>query len=220
MSKATSDTAQQAVTKLDLRQQLKSLYHPPASEVVMVNVPDMQFLMVDGTGNPNTSPAYQEALEALYGVAYTLKFQVKKEQAIDYPVMALEGLWWAEDMQAFSIANKEDWQWTMMIMQPDLVTAQLFEQAREQVKRKKDTPALATMRLQRFHEGAAAQIMHIGPYAAEGPTIARVHAFIREQGYRFAQKHHEIYLSDPRRAAPDKMKTVIRQPVTGVPTGV
>ena len=215
MSKTISDTAQKAVTKLDLRQQLKYLYNPSPKEAAMVTVPDMQFLMIDGTGNPNTSPAYQEAVEALYGVAYTLKFQVKREQAIDYPVMPLEGLWWAEDMQAFSIDNKDDWQWTMMIMQPEQVTAQLFEQAREQVRRKKDSPALANMRLQLFHEGTAAQIMHIGPFSTEGPTIARLHAFIRGQGYRFdgkEQKHHEIYLSDPRRAAPDKMKTVIRQP--------
>ena len=187
----------------------------------MVDVPDMQFLMVDGTGNPNTSQAYREAIEALYGVAYTLKFQIKKEQAIDYPIMPLEGLWWTEDMQTFSTDNKENWQWTMMIMQPDQVNAKLFEQAREQVKRKKDSSALANTRLQRFHEGAAAQIMHVGPFSAEGPTIARLHAFIREQGYGFdgiEQKHHEIYLSDPRRAAPDKMKTVIRQPVTRFPT--
>jgi hypothetical protein len=220
MSKAISGSAQRAVTKVDLRKQLKHLYNPSAKEAVMVDVPDMQFLMVDGTGNPNTSQAYQEAVEALYGVAYTLKFMIKKEQAIDYPVMALEGLWWAEDMQTFSTDNKENWQWTMMIMQPDQVTAKLFEQAREQVKRKKDSPALANMRLQTFHEGDAAQIMHLGPYSAEGPTIASLHAFIREQRYRFdgrEQKHHEIYLSDPRRTAPDKMKTVIRQPVIRFP---
>lgn len=221
MNTTISGTAQQAVTKLDLRQQLKYLYNPSVKDVVMVTVPDMRFLMIDGAGNPNTSPAYQEVLEALYGVAYTLKFQIKKEQAIDYPIMPLEGLWWTEDMQAFGTGKKDDWQWTMMIMQPEQVTAPLFEQAREQVKHKKDTPALANMRLQLFHEGTAAQIMYIGPYADEGPTIARLHAFIREQGYRFdgkEQKHHEIYLSDPRRAAPDKMRTIIRQPVTGIPT--
>src|ERR1700730_10137998 len=221
MSKAISDPAQRAVMKVDLKQQLKYLYNPSTREAVMANIPDMQFLMVDGTGNPNTSQAYQSGVEALYGVAYTLKFQIKKEQAIDYPVMPLEGLWWAENMQNFSTDNKENWQWTMMIMQPDQVTAKLFEQARQQVKRKKDSPALANVRLQKLHEADAAQIMHLGPYSAEGPTIARLHAFIREQGYRFdgiEQKHHEIYLSDPRRAAPDKMKTVIRQPVTRFPT--
>jgi hypothetical protein len=150
-------------------------------------------------------------------MTHALKFQIKKEQAIDYPVMPLEGLWWTEDMRTFSTDNKENWQWTMMIMQPEQVTAQLFEQAREKIKRKKDSAALANMRLQQFHEGTAAQIMHIGPFSAERPTVARLHAFIREHGYRFdgkEQKHHEIYLSDPRRAAPDKMKTVIRQPVT------
>jgi hypothetical protein len=221
MNKTISESAQKAVTKVDLRQQLKYLYNPSAKEATIVTVPDMQFLMVDGTGNPNTSQAYQEAVEALYGVSYALKFMIKKEQAIDYPVMALEGLWWTEDMQTFSTDNKENWQWTMMIMRPEQVTAQLFEQARKQVKRKKDSPALAHMRLQNLHEGEAAQIMHLGPFSAEGPTIARLHAFIQEQGYRFddgEQKHHEIYLSDPRRTAPDKMKTVIRQPVTGITT--
>ena len=177
----------------------------------------MHFLMIDGTGNPNTSQDYQQAVETLYGVAYALKFLLKKEQGMDYEVMPLEGLWWTPDMQGFSIEHKETWLWTMMIAQPEQVTAAQFERAREQVRRKKDSPALAKLRLETFHEGLAAQIMHRGPYAAEGPTINRLHAFMREQGYTFdgsRQKHHEIYLSDPRRTAPDKMWTVIRQPVT------
>lgn len=176
----------------------------------------MQFLMVDGVGNPNTSHEYRQAIEALYGMAYALKFLLKKEQGVEYAVMPLEGLWWTPDMREFSADNKENWLWTMMIMQPDEVTAQLFERAREQVRRKKPSPALEKMRLQRFHEGTVAQVMHIGPYAAEGPTIARLHAAIREQEYTFdggAQKHHEIYLSDTRRTAPEKIRTVVRQPV-------
>jgi hypothetical protein len=202
------------VAKLDLRKQFKQLYNPPAKEVVIVDIPVMRFLMVDGTGDPNTAQEYKDALEALYSVAYTLKFLIKKEKAIDYPVMALEGLWWTNDMREFSIDNKNAWLWTMMIMQPEEVAEELFEQVLEQVKKKKPSPTLAKMRMQRFHEGISAQIMHIGPFSAEGPTIAKLHAFIKEHGYTFngiEQKHHEIYLSDPRRATPEKMRTVIRQ---------
>ncbi len=211
-----NDSPQKTITKVDLKKQFKHLYNPAAKEAVIVQVPAMQFLMIDGAGNPNTAQEYKDAIEALYGVAYTLKFLIKKEQAIDYPVMALEGLWWTPDMRTFSIDSKENWLWTMMIMQPEEVTAELFARALEQVKKKKDSPALAKMRLEHFHEGIAVQIMHLGPFSAEGPTIAKLHAFIQEQGYEFdgiEQKHHEIYLSDPRRAAPDKMRTVIRQPV-------
>ncbi len=216
---STSESMPVRETKIDLRKQLKHLYNPSAKDVVVVDVPDMQFLMIDGLGNPNTSRAYQEAVEALYGVAYTLKFLIKKELALDYMVMALEGLWWTPDMREFSPDNKEAWLWTMMIMQPEVVTAEHFERALAQAQHKKDSPALAKMRLQQFHEGLAAQIMHLGPFSAEGPTIARLHAFIRERGYAFngnEQKHHEIYLSDPRRAAPEKMRTVIRQPIIRV----
>jgi hypothetical protein len=217
MSKAVSTATHKALTRVDLKRQFGHLYNPAAKEVSVVEVSSMQFLMIDGAGNPNTSKDYQDAIEALYGVAYTLKFLMKKEQAVDYPVMPLEGLWWTPDMRAFSIEHKENWLWTMMIMQPEEVTAALYERALAQVQRKKDSPALAKMRLEQFHEGLSAQIMHIGPYAAEGPTIARLHAVIQDQGYAFdgaRQKHHEIYLSDPRRAAPEKMKTVIRQPIT------
>ncbi len=216
MNQPALTLAHRAGEKVDFRKQLRHLYNPSANQVVVVEIPDMQFLMVDGTGNPNTSQEYQQALEALYPVAYALKFLLKKGQGVDYAVMPLEGLWWTPDMREFSAEHKERWLWTMMIAQPQEVTAALFEQAREQVQRKKPSPALAKLRLEEFQEGLAAQIMHLGPYAAEGPTIARLHAFIREQGYAFdgtRQKHHEIYLSDPRRAAPQKMRTVLRQPM-------
>jgi hypothetical protein len=206
---------------VDLKKQQADLYHPSAKEVAEVEVPSTPFLMIDGAGNPNTSQEYQQAVEGLYAVAYALKFLLKKEQGIDYAVMPLEGLWWAPDMRDFSVEHKETWRWTMMIAQPQEVTAALFERTREQVQRKKPSPALAKLRLEEFHEGLAAQIMHLGPYAAEGPTIARLHAFIREQGYTFdgtRQKHHEIYLSDPRRTAAEKMKTVIRQPMAPLVT--
>ncbi len=205
-----------AVTKIDLRKELKQLYNPPVKETVLVDVPGMNFLMIDGSGNPNTSQEYQDALNALYNVSYTLKFLIKKEMAIDYPVMALEGLWWTNNMLEFSMDNKDIWQWTSMIMQPEYVTAGLVSRVSEQLKEKKDLPALSKLRLERFHEGLSAQIMHLGPYAAEKPTIEKLHAFIKEHGYQFNGKHHEIYLSDPRRAAPEKMKTVLRQPVKRV----
>ncbi len=203
-------------TKVDLKKQHADLYAPSANEVSVVDVPALTFLMIDGMGDPNISEDYQKAVEALYGLSYALKFLLKKEQGLDYVVMPLEGLWWVPDMRAFSIEHKEDWLWTMMIVQPAEVTATLFERARTEVQRKKPSPALGQVRLETFHEGLAAQIMHRGPYAAEGPTVARLHDFIREQGYTFDEirpKHHEIYLSDPRRAAPDKMRTVLRQPI-------
>jgi hypothetical protein len=173
----------------------------------------MNFLMIDGAGDPNTAQAYQDAVNALYSLAYTLKFIVKKTQAVDYPVMALEGLWWADDMAEFSLANKAAWQWTMMIMQPELITPDLVARATQEAARKKPLPALRNIRFERYHEGLSAQIMHIGPYAAEAPTIEKLHRFIHDHGYALRGKHHEIYLSDPRKATPEKMKTVIRQPM-------
>jgi len=200
--------------RVDLKKDLKHLYNPSSKEVSVVDVPEMNFLMVDGAGNPNTAQEYKDVVEALYAVSYALKFMIKKgEAAIDYGVMALEGLWWADDMSQFSVENKDIWKWTSMIMQPKYVIKDLFNQAIEQVRKKKSLPALPKMRLESFHEGLAAQIMHLGPYSAEGPTIERLHNFIKENGYELRGKHHEIYLTDPQRSAPDKMKTVIRQPI-------
>jgi hypothetical protein len=202
--------------KVDPKKQHADLYHPSAHEVSVVDVPAMTFLMIDGTGDPNSSEDYHQAVAAVYGLSYALKFLLKKEQGRDYAVMPLEGLWWAPDMRAFSVEHKEGWLWTMMIVQPAEVTPALLERARAEAQRKKPSPALGKVRLEAFHEGLAAQIMHQGPYAAEGPTIARLHTFIREQGYTFdgsRLKHHEIYPSDPSRAAPEKMRTVLRQPM-------
>ena len=202
------------MTKVDLKKQLKHLYRPSAKEFVVVDVPPMQFLMIDGHGDPNTAQEYQDALEALYAVAYTQKFASKKTLDMDYVVPPPEGLWWAEDMEVFTASSdKSTWDWTMMIMQPEWVTQEMFREAVAQVEKKKNPPALPRLRLETYDEGLAVQIMHIGPYDAEGPTIARMHAFIAENGYEPAGKHHEIYLSDPRRTAPEKMKTVLRQPV-------
>ncbi len=216
MSNSITGSETKEFTKIDLRKEFKRLYRPPAKEVMLVDVPDMAFLMVDGTGDPNITQEYQDALNALYNVSYTLKLLIKKEMSIDYPVMALEGLWWTNNMLEFSMDNKDIWQWTSMIMQPECVTAELVVRVCEELKQKKDLPALSKLRFERFHEGLSAQIMHIGPYAAEKATIEKLHAYLKEHGYEFNGKHHEIYLGDPRRAAPEKMKTVLRQPVKRV----
>jgi len=202
------------MANVDFKKQLKHLYQPSAKAFSVVDVPELNFLMVDGQGDPNTSQEYQEAVEALYAVAYQVKFTVKgRDPELDYVVPPLEGLWWAEDMEAFPGADKDAWLWTAMILQPDHVSQELFQECADGVKAKKDLPGLARIRLERYHEGLSVQILYFGPYADEGPTIERLHAFAVEEGYRLRGKHHEIYLSDPRRTAPEKLRTVIRQPV-------
>ena len=201
------------MSKIDYKNGLKHLYQPSAREVVVVEVPLLNYLMVDGRGDPNTAPAYAEAIAALYAVAYAVKFAVKKGPlALDYGVLPLEGLWWADDMTKFSPDDKASWKWTAMIMQPPPVTAELVEAAVVEVRRKKDPAALDRLRFESLAEGTCAQILHIGPFTAEGPTIERLHRFIDARGSRVG-KHHEIYLSDIRRADPAKWKTVIRQPM-------
>lgn len=206
------------MTKLDLKKDQKQFYNPSKKDIESVDVPSMNFLMVDGEGDPNTAQSYREALEALYAVSYTVKFASKTGAGVDYVVMPLEGLWWAKDMAAFDpqTTDKDAWLWTAMLRQPDHVTGEMIQAAVEEAGGKKDLAALPKLRFEPYHEGLSVQIMHIGPYAAEGPTIARMHAFIEENGYRRSGKHHEIYLSDPRRAAPEKLKTVIRQPMQKV----
>ena len=202
--------------KVDLKKKLKHLYNPSVKEVNFADVPPMNFVMIDGSGDPNTAQEYRDAIEVLYSISYTIKFAVRKDQGIDYGVMPLEGLWWTDDMSLFSTANKDIWKWTAMIMQPEYVTYGLFEVALQQVQKKKSLPALSRARFQSFHEGQSAQIMYIGPFSAEGPTIERIHEFIKDHGDKFdglIQKHHEIYLSDFRKTASDKLKTIIRQPI-------
>ena len=201
--------------KIDFKKELKHLYSPSSREFSVVEVPEMQFLMVDGHGDPNTAQTYQEAVEALYAVAYKLKFMSKKQVEKDYVVPPLEGLWWADDMETFTVKrDKSAWDWTMMIMQPEWITPEMFAQAVAEVQKSKDLPALSKVRLERYAEGLAVQILHIGSYDAEAPTLARLHReFIPQNGYVEAGKHHEIYLGDPRKTAPEKLKTVLRQPV-------
>lgn len=201
--------------KIDYKKELKRLYSPSAKKVEIVEVPQMNFLMVDGEGDPNTAQSFSDAIEALYPVSYTLKFMVKKgEIGIDYGVLPLEAIWWSDDMSAFSTGNKDAWKWTLMIMQPDFITQKMVKEAMEQVKKKKSPASLPLVRFETFKEGKAAQIMHIGPFSEEGPTIEKVHLFIEEKGSRRVGKHHEIYLSDIRRAAPEKWKTIVRQPMS------
>ena len=200
--------------KVDFKKQLKHIYNPTAKEVSIVNVPAMNFLMINGRGNPKTSKLYKSAIEALFAVSYALKCMIKKSDlAIDYKVMPLEGLWWVEDMTQFSFDNKDAWLWTAMMMQPEYVTKELVEEAKRQVDKKKGLSNLTMMRFESFHEGQVVQIMHIGPYTTEPETIQRMKNFIKENDFIENGKHHEIYLSDPRKAAPEKMKTIIRQPV-------
>ncbi|NOX76769.1 MAG: hypothetical protein GXP17_09215 [Gammaproteobacteria bacterium] len=202
------------MNKIDFKKELKYLYKPSASKVEEVNVPAMNFLMIDGEGDPNTSPEYKNAIEALYPLSYSLKFNIKKSKLeIDYGVMPLEGLWWSDDMSSFSDGNKEKWKWTLMIMQPEFVTQKHVEEARIEVQKKKNSKSLPLVRFESYSEGRSAQTMHIGPFSEEGPTIERVHSFIECAGLDRTKKHHEIYLSDIRRAAPEKWKTIIRQPM-------
>ncbi len=202
-------------TKIDFKRELKHLYRPPAGQFTVVDVPAMQFLMIDGHGDPNTAQSYQEALEALYAVAYKIKFFSKAVMGKDYAVMPLEGLWWAEDMDAFTVSrDKSRWDWTMMIMQPDWITPTMFTDACAAVQKQKMPVALAKLRLESYHEGLSVQIMHVGSFDDEGPVLHRLHhEFIPAHGYQMTGKHHEIYLSDVRRVAPEKLQTVLRQPV-------
>ena len=199
--------------KVDLKRELKHLYQPSVREVVEVDVPAFQFLMIDGSGDPNTSQEYAQAVEALFSVSYAAKFIVKKSaNGIDYAVMPLEGLWWAEEMSAFTANDRSKWRWTMMIMQPHYADARVIQEAIGEVKRKKGLAAADALRLETFEEGPCAQILHVGPFSEEGPTIQRVHEFVAARS-ALRGKHHEIYLSDIRRSDPSKWRTIIRQPM-------
>jgi len=208
-----------AQAKVDFKKEWPHLYRPSAREFVVVDVPPLQFLLIDGHGDPNTAPEYQQAIEALYAVAFKIKFLSKKGLDKDYVVPPLEGLWWAEDMATFTTnRDKSAWDWTMMIMQPDWIARDLFDEARRQVQKARDLPALARLRMEPYHEGLSVQILHVGSYDDEAPTLHRLHhEFIPQNGYRMAGKHHEIYLSDARKVAPEKLRTVLRQPVRRAP---
>jgi hypothetical protein len=204
--------------KIDRKKDLKALYGTTTRQgCVAVDVPEMHFLMVDGQGDPNTAQAFADAIGALYALAYAIKFMVRKSAlALDYGVMPLEALWWADDMSAFSPEAKDSWKWTAMIMQPGWVTVDLVEQVRRETAGKKPLPALEHLRFEAYAEGPSAQCLYVGPYADEGPTIAALHDFIAERGFDRHGKHHEIYLNDMRRTDPMKLRTIIRQPMKPV----
>lgn len=203
---------------IDLKKENKELYNPSAKEVSIVDVPEMSFLMIDGEGDPNISQEYQDSIEALFSVSYKVKFISKKENSQDYVVMPLEGLWWVENPKEFTFQDKSGWKWTAMIRQPDFITKDVIKEAVQEVEKKKKLPALSRIKFQRLHEGLSAQIMNIGPYSQEGPTVKKLHNFIEEKGYEFNgslpdEKHHEIYISNILRTKPEKLKTIIRQPM-------
>jgi hypothetical protein len=203
------------MNKIDFKKENRSLYAPTAKEVSLVVVPPMRFLMVDGAGDPNSSPSFQEAMNVLFSVSYTAKFALKKGPAgIDYAVMPLEGLWWADDMEDFLTGNKAKWKWTVMIAQPDVLDETTLRDSIAKVRDDKGIAGTERLRIETFDEGRSAQILHIGPFTTEGPTVKLLHDYISANWHSCRGRHHEIYLSDFRRTAPERLKTVIRQPVT------
>lgn len=199
--------------KIDFKKQYKELFNPPPGDFSLVDIPEFSYLMIDGQGDPNKAQSFMDAVQTLYAVSYKLKFASKENPGKDYTVPPLEGLWWADDMTAFNENNKDDWKWTLMIMQPAWITAGMVENAKTAAA-KKDLTALDKLKFERFREGLSAQIMYIGSYADEAPVIARLHKeWLPENGFTENGKHHEIYLSDPRKTAPEKLRTILRQPV-------
>lgn len=199
---------------LDFKKQ-RELYQPSAKEVAVVDVPAMRFIMLDGHGDPN-GPGFEERVEALYALSFGLKMLPKKGVTPpgyqEYTVAPLEGLWWVAQ-GCFDFAKRDNWRYTLMIRQPDFVIPELFASIQQETARKKKNPQVLEARLEDFPEGLSLQIMHIGPYSEEPATLAKIYAFAEEQGYTLHGKHHEIYLGDPRRADPAKLKTVLRQPI-------
>jgi hypothetical protein len=201
--------------KFEFKKEYKTLFKPSAGEAQMVEVPAFKYIMVDGEGNPNTSPEFGEKIQALYGLSYTVKFMMKKDAdaPFDFTVAPLSGLWHADDMSVFCEGKYDQWKWTLMILQPDRLTTELFKEAVDTLVKKKNTPFIRDAYLKIYEEGLCAQIMHIGPYSDEAPTIRKLHDFFLENGYTYNGRHHEIYLSDPRRTSPEKLQTILRQPI-------
>lgn len=205
--------------KVDFKKTMKPFYNPKPKQYEVIKIPKMNFLMIDGIGSPGTSEAYLDSLAALYPMAYKTKFLAKAMDQ-DYVVPPLQALWWADDMDDFINDNKHNWRWTLMLMQPDWITSEMIELARESASKKNTPKLLNNVRMEAYDEGLVAQYLHIGSYADEAPILKYMHEqFIPEQGYKMSpldstvSKHHEIYLSDPRRVAPEKLKTILRQPI-------
>lgn len=203
-----------AIVKSDIKIERKDLYAPAKGKFTIVDVPALRFLMIDGQGDPNSAQSYKAALEALYPVSYALKFASKKILDKDYVVRPLEGLWWADDMSAFRTRAKDVWRWTMMIGQPDWIDQAMVTQAIDIQRKKGASAAIDRLRLETYAEGRCVQILHVGSYDDEGPVLHRLHEeFLPENGLVMSGKHHEIYLSDARKTAPEKLRTILRQPV-------
>jgi DNA-binding PadR family transcriptional regulator len=210
----TITTLEHTMQKSDIKKDRRDLYAPRTGEFQFVDVPEMPYLMVDGAGDPNTSDAYRNAVEALYAVSYSLKFASKKRFGKDYVVGPLEGLWSADDPDVFLTRAKDQWQWTMMITQPEWITSEMVDEAIAAVGQKKDLPALDQIRFERLAEGRCVQILHVGSYEDETPVLDRLHnEFMPANRLTFNGRHHEIYLGDPRRTEPSRLKTILRQPV-------
>lgn len=203
------------MTKIDFKKTLDS-YQAKRDTFRVIDIPPMQYLMIDGHGDPNTSQEFVDALESLYPIAYKLKFISKRELDKDYVVPPLEGLWWAEDMDTFTSArDKSKWDWTMMLMTPDWITERLFERAKEIAAAKNPPKYLSKVRLETLNEGTCIQTLHVGSYDDEAPVLETLHhEIIPDAGYSMTGKHHEIYFSDFRKVAPEKLRTILRQPVT------
>jgi hypothetical protein len=201
--------------KVDYKKKYKDLYTASTGKPKLIDVPKFNFLMTDGCGDPQISPVFQEAIQALYSLTYTAKFMFKEDKSLpEYVVPPLEGLWYADDISVFDKCQKDKWQWTLMVLQPEWFTSKVLQNVKKVVKEKKESSSLLDkVRLETFEEGKSAQIMHVGPYDAVRPTIEKLFSFIEGQRHTLRGKHHEIYLSDPRRTAPQKLKTIIRHPV-------
>ena len=209
----TAPASGRNAAKIDHRKILKHLY-TATSRPAPVDVPTLSYLTIEGRGDPGTAPEYADAVQALFAVAYAAKFALRRNGGPDQAVMPLEGLWWAPDMSVFVSGDRDEWRWNLMIMQPEAVTAEIVQQALAVASAKAPAQALDRLLLRPVTQGRAVQVLHLGPYADEGPTIAGLHAFIADRGQRPTGPHHEIYLGDPRRVAPERLRTIIRQPVT------
>ena len=200
--------------KTDLKKQLDG-YTAPRGSFSIVQVPPLTYLLADGRGDPNTSPVYQEAVTALFTLAYKVKFLSKRELGHDYVVMPLEGLWWSEDLAMFtSSRDKSRWSWTLMNLVPDWITAEHLDAVRAALARSAGAASLGRVRLERYEEGLSVQTLHVGPFDDEGPVLeAMHHEFLPAHALRMTGRHHEIYLSDPRRTDPSRLRTILRQPV-------
>ncbi len=207
------------MNKIDLRKQYREYYNPPADRVTIVNIPAFKFIMIDGKIEPGATPgnsiAFKQAMEALYGIAYSLKFmsKLRREDPIDYTVMGLEALWWIED-GVFDITKPDNWCWTAMILQPEHITETMFLETRVKLKDKKPNPGIDKLRLEIFEEGLCVQIMHVGPYATELISVKKMNEFAAQNGYQMRNKHHEVYIGNPLKADPARLKTILRHPVS------